>query len=217
MATGVLARVNRRLAQNGATTFGAPAADAPSSSSEDGDMEIPTPAKKQKRAASKKKKATPKKAKAAPKKASAKSRPTVEDEGAEDEEDLDEHMASGANQDGEMVGVGYATPPLHNREGSVEPAQKVPPEDFEDPLPQVWDDYIVRRPEDLDGRRYDSLSNADKLRVADAYAAEFHEQRVLNGDVKFHSRVLSTPVRHMRRRRRSHSSSQLTHADDFSA
>jgi hypothetical protein len=71
--------------------------DAPSSSSKDRDIEIPTLVKKQKRAASKKKKAIPKKAKATLKKASAKSRPTIEDEDVEDEEDLNKYIASSTN------------------------------------------------------------------------------------------------------------------------
>jgi hypothetical protein len=66
---------------------------------------------------------------------SAKSRPTIEDKDIEDEEDLNEYIASSANQDSEIVGIGYITPPLHNYEGSVKPTQKVLSEDFEDPLP----------------------------------------------------------------------------------
>jgi hypothetical protein len=58
----------------------------------------------------------------------------------------------------------------------------------------VWDDYIVRQLEDLNGRRYDSLNNVDKIRVADIYAAEFYKQKISNGGAKFHSRVLSTPA-----------------------
>jgi hypothetical protein len=151
-------------------------------------MALPTPAKKQRRAPAKKTN-TPKK-RAAPRKASAKKQAAVEEE---DEGEGNENMASGANQD-EVVGPGHATPPLHGRGEGAEPAQEVPSEVFEDPLPEVWDDHIVRQPEDLNGRRYDSLNNADKIRVADIYAAEFHEQKISNGGAKFHSRVLSTPA-----------------------
>jgi hypothetical protein len=94
-----------------------------------------------------------------------------------------------------IVGPGYATPEVPYYNSSTKPALSVNSSPFDNLLySSSLDNHTVRQPTRLNGRLYGSLGIVDKRAIVKLYSKEYHKRSISGGDVRTHSRVLSTPI-----------------------